>query len=237
MISGMKKAVNNLFSMAKNLQYSAKNKSIPNAYLINDVPYYSQWESPQLVEGILTGKVDAKKDPNWKSSGAKDKEEYALWSANACGMTCTKMILAKELGKTVPIVELANKSLTYGVYKLPLNDSVGLLYAPYVTFLSSEFGVKATIARPLTINQIVHELCMDNYVVASVSPKIRNVSDIPPSKGGHLVLILGYDLLKKELYFHNPSGFKPETQHYAVISFDDFKKFFSGRGIIVKSSM
>jgi hypothetical protein len=230
----MKKVINAALSGLKQAQYAHKNKAIPRNNLIKDVPYFSQWESPKLVDGILSGKFDSKNDPNWKSSGAKTKEEYALWSANACGMTCTKMILAKEIGKTLPIVDLANKSLPYGVYTLPLEDSVGLLYTPYIKFLSKEFSLTAKLVRPLTVNQIVHELSHNNYVIASVSPKIRHTSDTPTNKGGHLVLLLGYDLGKKELYFHNPSGFRPDTQSYAVISFKDFKKFFGGRGIVVK---
>lgn len=234
MIMTMKKVINSALSTLRQAQYASKNKTIPKILIIKDVPYYSQWESPKLVENILTGKFDAKNDPNWKASGAKTKEEYVLWSANACGLACTKMILAKEYGKSVPIVELANKSLKYGAYTLPLEESVGLLYSPYIKFLSKEFSIDARIARPLTINQIVHELSHNNYVIASVSPKIRNTNDTPPNKGGHLVLILGYDQNKKELYFHNPSGFKPESQSYAAISFKDFNKFFGGRGLIVK---
>jgi hypothetical protein len=236
MIMAMKKVINAALSGLKQAQYAHKNKTIPQKSLIENVPYFSQWESPKLVEGILSGKFDAKNDPNWKSSGAKTKDEYALWSANACGMTCTKMILAKEIGKAIPLVELANKSLPYGVYRLPLEDSVGLLYAPYINFLSKEFSLTAKLVRPLTVNQIVHELSQNNYVIASVSPKIRNANDTPPNKGGHLVLLLGYDLNKNELSFHNPSGFKPETQSYAAISFNDFKKFFGGRGLIVEVS-
>ena len=184
----------------------------------------------------MTGRIDAKKDPNWKASGAKTKEEYALWSANACGVTCTKMVLAKELGKTVPTVELAKKSLTYGVYTMPLEDSVGLLYGPYIKFLLTEFDLSARLVRPLTTSQIVHELSQNNYVIASVSPKIRRVNDTPTFRGGHLVLLLGYDLNANELSFHNPSGFKPETQGYSAISFSDFNKFFGKRGLVVKAA-
>jgi hypothetical protein len=231
----VKKVATKILGKLKQAQYSSKNKSIPVKYLINDVPYFSQWESPQLAEGILSDEIDAKNDPNWKSSGAKTKEEYAIWSANACGMACTKMILAKEIGKVIPIVELANKSLLYGVYILPLEDSVGLLYGPYIKFLSKEYGFETKLVRPLTLNQIMYELSLSNYVIASVSPKIRHTNETPANKSGHLVLMLGYDLNKKVLYFHNPSGFKPETQSYVMISFSDFYKFFSGRGLIVKN--
>ncbi|MFZ1250289.1 MAG: hypothetical protein WAR37_02480 [Candidatus Microsaccharimonas sp.] len=59
------------------------------------------------------------------------------------------------------------------------------------------------------------------------------MSDNPNKKGGHLVLVLGYDLDKRLLYLYNPSGFETYTQEYASISFKDFKKFFGGRGIVI----
>lgn len=200
------------------------------------MPYYSQWESSNLVKSILSNKIKATDDPNWKLSGASTKEEYGLWSANACGMACTKMILANESGEVVPIVELGHKSAVYGAYTEPLEKSKGLIYKPFTKFLKAEYNVDSTLVLPLNLNQIIYELSRSSYVIASVSPKIRHTSDTPSSKGGHLVLVLGYDLGKKELYFHNPSGFTIDTQRYASISFKDFAKFFGSRGVVVKSS-
>lgn len=229
----MKNAIYAALGMLEQAQYTGKIKNAPRHGLIQDVPYFSQWESPELVEQILTNKISAEDDPKWKASGAKNVQEYALWSANACGLACTKMILAKELQTVTPIVELAQKSLKYGVYTQPLQDSVGLLYKPYVEFMAAEFGMSTRVERPLSINQAIFELSQGNYILASVSPKIRNTNDFATDKGGHLVLLLGYDLDKSELYFHNPSGFKNETQSYAKITFADFKKFFGERGVIV----
>lgn len=42
--------------------------------------YFSQWESPQLVDKILQRSISAIDDPNWKNSGAIDKNEYLNWS-------------------------------------------------------------------------------------------------------------------------------------------------------------
>jgi hypothetical protein len=123
----MRKLVKKAIGTVLKLQYSSKLKNAPRTYLIKNIPYFSQWESPELVESILTNKTDASNDPNWKSSGAKTKQEYSLWSANGCGMACTKMILANESGKIIPIVELGEKSAEYGTYTLPLETSVGQL--------------------------------------------------------------------------------------------------------------
>lgn len=47
--------------------------------------------------------------------------------------------------------------------------------------------------------------------------------------------MVGYDKAKQEFYLHNPSGISQETQEYAAVKFNDFKRFFSGRGIVVQS--
>jgi len=39
----------------------------------------------------------------------------------------------------------------------------------------------------------------------------------PKIKGGHLVLMVGYDKTKQEFYLHNPSGISRETQEYAAV--------------------
>jgi hypothetical protein len=201
--------------------------------LIENVPYYSQWESPELVESILNGAFDAKEDPNWKRSGAKDKEEYAAWSASGCGMACFKMILAHKTVKVIPLVELGKRCAEYGGYTLPVEKSVGLVYGPFATFASKEFAIKARPVLPLLKEEIIEELSKGSYVIASVSPHIRHTTSKPNTKGGHLVLVLGYDMNKRLFYFHNPSGFKQETQEYTSISFGDFKKFFGNKGIVI----
>lgn len=217
----------------KQVKRGFKEHPVVSRVLHETVPYYSQWESPELVEKILTKEILAAEDPRWKESGAETKEEYDVWSASGCGMACTKMLVAHLKNIDVPLVKLGKKCAEYGGYTLPIEDSAGLIYSPYVQFVKKELGLQARVANPLLTRELIEELSAGNYVIASVSPKIRNVSDYPTKKGGHLVLMLGYDLDKRLFYFHNPSGFVKSTQEYASISFADFKKFFGGRGIIV----
>ncbi|HXH26268.1 MAG TPA: C39 family peptidase [Candidatus Acidoferrum sp.] len=199
-----------------------------------NVPYFCQWESPELAKQILEKQISTDDDPKWKNSGAKTKEEYHDWSWSGCGMACTKMILAHRTGKTTTLVELGKKCVEYGGYTIPLETSPGLFYKPYVEFVAKEFGWKARIAQGSTLQELMHELGKGNYFIASVSPHIRYPQRKPKNKSGHLVLMLGYDVAKRELYFHNPSGISKSTQQCAAIKFTDFKKFFSGRGIVVE---
>lgn len=209
-------------------------KRVSPAFIHKGVPYFAQWESPELVKDILDKKIDARDDPQWKQSGARTRSQYATWSWNGCGMACTKMILVAKTGNTVPLVSLGEKCAEYGGYPSLKPGASGLLYAPYVTFLKNEFALQAHVVSTLLVKEIIEALSDGHYVIASVSPQIRIPSSTPDSKGGHLILMVGYDLEKQILLFHNPSGIDAATQAYAKIAISDFNKFFSGRGIVIE---
>ncbi len=221
----------------KAARQTVKRPTFPRQSLHKNVPYFSQWESPELNQSILEHTIDTQSDPNWKKSGASSKEEYAMWSWNACGMACTKMILAHQTGEVIPIVPLAKKCAEYGGYTFPLETSNGLVYKPYSQFMTKEFHIKAVPVAPLLLKEMCMYLSQGSYVIASVNAMIRDPRSVPPNKGGHLILMLGYDVDKQQVYFHNPSGTKRDNQAYAAVSFKDFKKFFSGRGIVLTPMM
>ena len=230
----MRNIKNHALRHAKQVKQLLRPLPMPERFLHEGIPYFCQWESRELAKGLIEKKITTDDDPNWKASGAKTKKEYRDWSWSACGMACTKMILAHRTGKVVPIVELGKKCAGYGGYTMPLENSVGLYYKPYITFVDKEFGWKAKIVQGMTFQELMHELGKGNYVIAGVSPRIRHPQSKPKIKGGHLVLMVGYDKTKQEFYLHNPSGISKDTQEYAAVTFDDFKKFFSGRGIVVQ---
>ncbi len=110
---------------------------------------------------------------------------------------------------------------------------MGLKYAPFVTFAKNEFGIAAKAVAALPMAQVVFELSRGNYVIASVDPAIRRAASRSTQRGGHLVLLLGYDLDAQELYLHNPSGYPSASQEYATVSFKDFDRFFNHQGIVI----
>lgn len=202
--------------------------------VVNKIPYYSQWESKKLVDEIITRKILARDDPKWRNSGAKSSEEYEYWSWNICGMACLKMILAKKTGKEFKTVELAKRVEVYGGYKQNGEKIEGLFYDPFCKALEKEFQIKAKIFRFfLTTSRIKKEIRKGNYFMVSVSAGIRKPIQTPEHKGGHLVLVTGFDEDKETLFLHNPSGFFGESQENYEIPEKDFKKFFAGRGILV----
>lgn len=202
--------------------------------IINRIPYFSQWESRELVNDLLNRKVLAREDPKWMDSGAETSEEYEYWSWNTCGMACLKMILTRKFGGVYRTVALAKKCESYGGYKRNGEIIEGLFYQPFCKFLANEFQIRAKVFRIfLTVGRIKKEVQKGNHFLVSVNPAIKKAGNTPKSKGGHLVLITGFDEDKRTLFLHNPSGFFGKSQENFEISEKDFKKFFAGRGILV----
>lgn len=201
---------------------------------LRKIPYFSQWESPELVEKIIIGKMKASEDPRWKESGAKTSEEYEYWSWNICGMACLKMVLADKTKEIYKTIDLAKKCEEYGGYIQNGEKIDGLFYEPFLTFIKKEYGIEGKIfKRFLTIWRIKREVKKGNYIIVSVHAGIRKPAYVPEHKGGHLVLLTGFDNSKKTLFLHNPSGFFGESQRDYEMSEKDFKKFFAGRGILI----
>jgi len=201
------------------------------------IPFFSQWESAQLVEDIVKGKIWASSDPKWKNSGAESTEEYIYWSWNICGMACLKMILADKFDKEYKLIELAKSCESYGGYRRNGNKIEGLFYKPFSVFLKQDYGLKARVwGWFLTIGRIRKEIEKGNYVMASVNAHIRDLGKEPMFKGGHLVLVTGYDRESHVLYLHNPSGFWKQSQQNFEITENDFRKYFAGRGIVIDNS-
>ena len=212
--------------------FESKKEKHPK-FIIKGVPYFSQWESPNLVHQIIKGEISAKDDSFWKNSGATNEDEYERWARNMCGMACLKMILSHKFNKNFPIIELGKKCANYGGYVERESAIDGLYYKPFVKFIKDEFGLEGKVIAPLDQDGIRKELDYGNYVIASVSHEIRNPESKPIKKGGHLVLVLGFDMEKKIFLIHNPSGDTDGNQKYSEISFSDFSKFFAGRGITI----
>lgn len=204
--------------------------------IYKDMPYFSQWESINLVKDFLSRKLLAKEDPNWKKSGAKSKEEYEKWSWNSCGIACLKSILFFGSKKEYKIVELAKLAQKYGCYIEKVDKIDGLFYKPFIKFLKDEFGLSSKIIAPAVLPDILLELEKGNFVIASVNPGIRSLQIKYRQTGGHLILMVGFDWMRKLLLFHNPSGDSPKTQAFVRISFENFSKFFASRMIVIKNS-
>lgn len=189
-------------------------------------PYFSQWESPELIAEFLAGR-DAVSDPHWLTSGAADAAEYGRWADHLCGMACLKMALGAR-GETHTIHDLRRAVQPLGGYvEEPDGNIRGLIYAGAVRWLNA----RGLFAR-IVLDEPMPALRPGDFYIASVHPMIRTPEALPPRKGGHLVLVFGRDA-QGHHRFHNPSGTTRAEQRDVRLAPEAFSRFHADRGILL----
>ncbi len=200
----------------------------------NKAPYVSQFATPEFAEKILRDKVLAEHDLAWKNTGAVSPEEYSAWVLTQCGMACTLMALQYFKKEHVPIVLMANDALAHGVYQREQGRTSDMRYGEYVTWIRN-YSLHAELHIRLSIRGIQYALSRGRLVMVSVNPNIRGYETAAPAqRGGHLVLITGYDKSHNTITFINPSGFtSTHTQIAHTLPISEFLSYYAGRGILV----
>ncbi len=196
------------------------------------VPYFSQWESPELVPRFIDGSLRAAEDPQWAVSGARTPQEYEYWSGRVCGLACLKMIMGWR-GLPVPAtMRLVEAALAWKAY-VPEGDRVaGLVYRPFAEWVAEDYGIAVEVAPELSVQLLASLAAPGTPVIASVHKWVRWPDRIPPERGGHLVLVTGAaDGLVR---LHNPSGLPGASQRDALVEMADFARFFAERGLIIR---
>lgn len=224
-----------LESRAKNKISQLKDREYKLPY---DIPYVCQYASPDMAARYVEDENLLLEDPNWKSSGAENIEEYKFWAMKLCGMACFKMILLALGVRDAKLVELGKKALEANVYKKDPNNPkrlIGLLHVPFLKF-AKQFGFDGKLAWQIGPYAIAYEILKNNFVIASVSNRIRHKEVHPDDKTGHLVLAHRFKVEGGKIsgfYIHNPSGFYNESQENHFVTTEDFINCFSGRIIVL----
>jgi hypothetical protein len=197
--------------------------------LHDEVTAYTQYMTPDLIEAIVYEGADPADDAHWAESGAHTREEYGRWCGHCCGMACLQMVLDHRDGYAPPMLELLRGCVPYGGYVEDDQGSIkGLYYRPFADYVQTEHGLDAVVFPHLTMREIP-EVLEDGYLVmASVHKEIRRPHRPAPGRGGHLVLITGYD--HGTVHFRNSSGHTAEARR-ATLPAEVFGSFFGGRGI------
>lgn len=193
------------------------------------MPYCCQWATPELAAALISGRAQLADDPHWARSGALNQAEYIEWANHVCGMASLRMVLCHRDGQAPAVLELARRSLPYGAYQRAGDNINGLIYSPFTRFVSEQFALSAQVWVGITAQQLPQLLNEQRYFIASVHPSIRQPHQMPPRKGGHLVLVTAAN--QEALTFHNPSGDSVATRENVVMSLAVFSHFFAGRGI------
>lgn len=205
-------------------------------YIENTVPYVSQFAHQEYAEKILKDKANKTSDPNWKDTGAESPEEYAKWVLTMCGMACTSMALQHLKNRKEGIVVLAKDAKTHGVYKEQNSELSSMHYKEFADWIKN-YGIEAKIYTRLGVRGLQKLLSDGNVVIVSVNPNIRGYETADTTqRGGHLVLVTGYNKINNTMTLHNPSGFVSQnTQENHTIPVSKFLKYYAGRGIALRN--
>lgn len=216
----------------------------PSAFFQN-IPYYSQWESAQLVNQFLKYQELPRNDPQWKNSGANSPLEYEFWSYHLCGIACFKMIVKKIFNINIKTIVTAKESVSFGCYKpqnIPLTNKYsthpshidGLYYKPFSKYIRKKWNLHAEVHSHLSLKHIKHMISSNKHLIISVDPRIREGKTIPnPQPGGHLVVVTGYNDNLEQISIHNPSGYYPHTQTNHQVDYEIFNQLCAFRGISI----
>jgi uncharacterized protein YvpB len=149
-------------------------------------------------------------------------------------MASTSMVLEfLTKSKILPAI-LAENALLHDVYAKDNGGISDMRYRQYVDWVCN-YGLQAKFYTRLSLRGIQHALSKRKLVIVSVNPNIRGFDTAPTSqKGGHLVVVTGYDHNNKTVTINNPSGFtSTNTQHNHKMQLETFFEYYAGRGIII----
>jgi len=200
-----------------------------------EIPYHSQYASPELAAEFAAGRLAIGADPRWQESGALDLDDYVRWARCGCGMACLQMILGARGEPVPPLAELGRRAIAYGAYEAaPARGFGPLIYAGFVDFVAAEFNLRARAAAPLTLAELLAAVRGDEVVLASVSVEIRALPDQPRRRGGHLVLVIDVSPDGRRVCFHDPAGDRPHSSRRVWLERELFGRYYADRGVAVE---
>lgn len=201
------------------------------AFRHTNVPYRSQWASPELNEGIIQGVIDPCDDPMWRLSGFPSAADYRFWARRICGIACLESILDFLSIPHGTRYEMLGEALSFGAYIKHDDNSVkGLIYRPFCNWVRERFHLGVTVYEHTPLHHVAKAISASCMAIASVSSEIRNPTAPNARKGGHLILIHGSD--PDHILFHNPSGVSP-YQADVRLPISEAERFFAQRGMLV----
>lgn len=194
--------------------------------------YVSQWGDVACNDALILHGIDPVDRYDWTQDGYPSAALYSYWSERTCGIACLQSVLADREPDVPDKYELVQAALRWRAFVRHDDGSLGgLYYQPFCDWVGASFDLKAHVHRSLDMDQLVGLLNDDSLVMASVSSEVRWPDRPPTRKGGHLVLVFGYE--SGQLVFHNPSGVTG-TASAARLGRREFEDFYAGRGISVE---
>lgn len=168
--------------------------------------------------------------------------------SNWCAVCCTRMILQAESMYAPSREELFEAAQDLHAYQEIVSEDretllawKGAYHEHLAIFLWRSLGLWAQAERNVDLNFLRARLYEGYYVLASVHPDIRfpDQQNEPEKKGGHFVLIYGFEIIGDACWFlaMNSSGFASQQSQIAVrVPNYRLRQLFSGNVVLVGSS-
>jgi len=228
--------INGILQVVKNVVYEvvARLSRISNR-VNHSISYVCQFAKPEHAELSLKKELDPLNDPYWAETGASSPKRYAAWAFTMCGMASTAMALSYFHHKNIKPALLAEDALLHGVYTESEKELSAMKYREFAKWIK-KYNLYANVYTKLSTKGIRYALSKGRLVIISVNPNIRGYNTAPvDQKGGHLVLVTGYDLDNKTIRINNPSGFvNNNTQVNHELTEKEFLSYYAGRGIVIE---
>jgi hypothetical protein len=213
-------------------------------FAAHEVPYVSQFASPNLINAYIHENLHGRDDPNWQTFGAADADTYTFWAHRACAIACLKM--AMDTSIDVPSTceprsmwQLVEEGVALGGYRTH-NDAgqfvdEGWFYPPLVK-LADRYSLQVQGMAYASLLDVCAAIYDGWLVMAAVTPDLGERGPLT-RYDGHFVLVYGFQWQSGRcvsLTLHNPSGRYPELQNAAIIPEARFGPAFAHRFIALK---
>lgn len=183
---------------------------------------------------VFLGGASPSRLHDWAADGYRSSDEYLFWSRKICGLACLQSLLHGWTDARLTMSELIDQALEQGCYEVEPSGKVhGLIYRPFMSWISSQFGLNCELVERTPIRMSGREVRPGQAMIASVSPEIREPDTHLPQRGGHLVLV--YAVEDGIVRFHNPSGFSDNSDS-AELPMHVFEQFHADRGIMIRAA-
>lgn len=179
----------------------------------------------------------------WKELGFSSQEKAKYWERSCCGILCLKMafgaIQIRTKNKLTPQVsEIIKQGLVLGAYTHAKGwDHSGLVR------LADNYGFTAETFSRISIKQLVDYLKNGFFPIISikcafqVNKTLKEKIFFWKKSGGHLALVIGYEEKDGKIsgfYVHHTSIRQEYNWADRFIPIKEFKRGFTGRGILIK---
>ena len=165
--------------------------------------------------------------------------EYQRWIPEICGICCLKMV-GDTIGVTseLSLYQLTMMAAANGTFVVNEHGTIqGAFHYPLAE-LAERLGMRCRVMRTLGIDEITEALAQGMYAILSISAAKIDSS----LRGGHLVLVYGYDEPAASFLLHDcssmmqPDGCGVRISAHALAGISNNKGLVAGRATGARES-